>query len=176
MLAEAEQIEGSCKVQHRRLGASRCPNAVAAPINWDNLTLSNDLEQRDLDSGAIDPRIVGLLGAITQDAPDHDLRAALRPLRVRPPSGNVSNHYYGRAMDIAVGRRRLLHRHRARPPPARELGHTLAQLPAPAHPTELIYCYDVDGPGPAFAAAGPLRPRPRRLRRLSAASGPSGVT
>jgi hypothetical protein len=35
--------------------------------------------------------------------------------------------------------------------PCGELGHSLAYLPPPAHPTELIYCYDLDGPGPAFA-------------------------
>ena len=28
---------------------------------------------------------------------------------------------------------------------------TLSQLPAPAMPTELIYCFDVDGPGPAVS-------------------------
>jgi hypothetical protein len=35
--------------------------------------------------------------------------------------------------------------------PCGELATTLSQLPPPLHPTELIYCYDVDGPGPAFA-------------------------
>jgi hypothetical protein len=24
-------------------------------------------------------------------------------------------------------------------------------MPAPLHPSELIYCFDLDGPGPAFA-------------------------
>ena len=31
--------------------------------------------------------------------------------------------------------------------PCANLARTLAYLPAPAHPTELIYCFDVDGPG-----------------------------
>jgi hypothetical protein len=35
--------------------------------------------------------------------------------------------------------------------PCAQLGRTLAYLPAPAMPTELIYCFDLDGPGPAFA-------------------------
>jgi hypothetical protein len=67
-------------------------------------------------------------------------------------SGNVSNHYFGRAMDIAAvdgvpctlttvdgacGR----------------LARALANLPAGEMPTELIYCFDPDGPGPAWAQA-----------------------
>jgi hypothetical protein len=35
--------------------------------------------------------------------------------------------------------------------PCAQLGYALAELPPPLHPTELIYCFDLDGPGPAFA-------------------------
>jgi hypothetical protein len=35
--------------------------------------------------------------------------------------------------------------------PCANLARTLAYLPLPVHPTELIYCFDVDGPGEAFA-------------------------
>ena len=52
------------------------PNVVIAPINWENLTLSNELEKQDLDSGAIDPRIVGLIGAITQATRSRSRRCA----------------------------------------------------------------------------------------------------
>ena len=52
VLAEAEQIEGQLQDDARRLGASRCPTAASAPINWGNLTLSNDLELRDLTTAA----------------------------------------------------------------------------------------------------------------------------
>ena len=52
--------------------------------------------------------------------------------------------------------------------PCANLARTLAYLPAPVHPTELIYCFDVDGPGPGLRPARPLRSRARRLRRLDA--------
>jgi len=148
VLAEAEQIEGRCKVSTVDWALS-LPNAVIAPINWSNLTLSNELEKHDLDSGAIDPRIVGLLGAITQS---HRITiSALRSDHSEyTTEGNISNHYYGRAMDIAAVDG-VSCTDTSPTAPCGELATTLSQLPAPAMPTELIYCYDVDGPGPAFA-------------------------
>ena len=70
-------------------------------VNWENVTLSNELEQRDIDTGAIDPRIVGLIGAISQQhtITISSLRSDHSMLTV---NGGVSNHYYGRAMDIAA--------------------------------------------------------------------------
>jgi soluble lytic murein transglycosylase-like protein len=148
VLGEAEQIEGSCKVSTVDWALS-LPNAVLAPIDWGNLTLSNELEKQDLEDGAIDPRIVGLLGAITQS---HQITiSALRSDHSEyTTEGNVSNHFYGRAMDIAVVDG-VPCTDTAPTAPCGELATTLSQLPAPAMPTELIYCYDVDGPGPAFA-------------------------
>jgi len=148
VLAEAEAIEGKCKVSTVDW-ALALPNVVIAPINWDNLTLSNELEKRDLEDGAIDPRIVGLLGAITQS---HQITiSALRSDHSEyTTEGNISNHYYGRAMDIAAVDG-VSCTDTAPTAPCGELATTLSQLPAPAMPTELIYCFDVDGPGPAFA-------------------------
>jgi len=150
VLSEADQIEGSCKASTVDW-ALTLPNAVIAPIDWNNLTLSNELEKQDLDSGAIDPRIVGLLGAITQS---HQITiSALRSDHSEYTSeGNVSNHYYGRAMDIASVDG-VSCTDTSPTAPCGELARTLSQLPAPAMPTELIYCFDVDGPGPAFARA-----------------------
>jgi Transglycosylase SLT domain len=148
VLADAGQIEGRCETSTVDW-ALALPNAVIAPINWSNLTLSNELEKQDLDSGAIDPRIVGLLGAITQS---HQITiSALRSDHSEyTTEGNVSNHYYGRAMDIAAVDG-VSCTDTAPTAPCGELARTLSQLPAPAMPTELIYCFDVDGPGPAFA-------------------------
>ena len=150
VLSEADQIEGKCKASTVDW-ALTLPNAVIAPIDWSNLTLSNELEKQDLDSGAIDPRIVGLLGAITQS---HQITiSALRSDHSEYTSeGNVSNHYYGRAMDIAAVDG-VSCTDTSPTAPCGELARTLSQLPAPAMPTELIYCFDVDGPGPAFARA-----------------------
>jgi hypothetical protein len=148
VLGEADRIEGKCKVSTVDW-ALALPNAVIAPIKWDNLTLSNELEKQDLDSGAIDPRIVGLLGAITQS---HQITiSALRSDHsMYTAEGGVSNHYYGRAMDIAAVDG-VSCTDTAPTAPCAQLATTLSQLPAPAMPTELIYCFDVDGPGPAFA-------------------------
>ncbi len=148
VLAEADRIEGKCQTSTVDW-ALALPNAVMAPIEWENLTLSNELEEQDLASGAIDPRIVGLLGAITQShqitisslRSDHSMYTA---------EGGISNHYYGRAMDIAAVDG-VSCTDTAPTSPCAQLATTLSQLPAPAMPTELIYCYDVDGPGPAFA-------------------------
>jgi membrane-bound lytic murein transglycosylase B len=150
VLGEADRIAGECETSTVDWALS-LPNAVIAPIDWENLTLSNDLEKQDLDSGAIDPRIVGLLGAITQS---HQVTiSALRSDHSQyTTEGNVSNHYYGRAMDIAVVDG-VSCTDTAPSAPCAQLATTLSQLPAPAMPTELIYCFDVDGPGPAFARA-----------------------
>ncbi len=148
VLNEAAAIEGQCKASTVDW-ALALPNAVIAPIDWSNLTLSNELEKQDLDSGAIDPRIVGLLGAITQS---HQIViSALRSDHSEyTTEGNISNHYYGRAMDIAAVDG-VPCTDTAPTAPCGQLATTLSQLPAPAMPTELIYCFDVDGPGPAFA-------------------------
>jgi soluble lytic murein transglycosylase-like protein len=150
VMAEAAQLEGRCKVSEVEW-ALALPNAVMAPIEWENLTLSNELEKQDLDSGAIDPRIVGLIGAITQS---HQITiSALRSDHSQyTVEGNVSNHYFGRAMDIAAVDG-VSCTDTAPTAPCAQLATTLSQLPSPAMPTELIYCFDVDGPGPAFARA-----------------------
>jgi membrane-bound lytic murein transglycosylase B len=148
VLAEAEQVKGGCKLRTVDWAVA-LPETPSAPINWDNLTLSNDLEMHDLASGAIDPRIVGLIGAITQE---HELTiSALRSDHsMYTASGYVSNHYFGRAMDIASVDG-VSCTETAVDAPCGSLARTLAYLPQPVHPTELIYCFDVDGPGEAFA-------------------------
>ena len=150
VLSEADRLEGRCKASSVDWSLS-LPNVVIAPIKWENLTLSNPLEQRDLDTGAIDPRIVGLIGAMTQN---HQITiSSLRSDHSKyTVEGGVSNHFYGRAMDIAAVDG-VSCTDTAPTAPCAELGRTLASLPVPAMPTELIYCFDLDGPGPAFARA-----------------------
>jgi hypothetical protein len=148
VLADAEALEGKCAVTPVDWQLA-LPNTVGAPINWNNLTLSNELELHDITGGLLDPRIVALLGAITQQ---HTITiSALRSDHSElTTEGNVSNHYYGRAMDIAAVDGVSCTDTEAGAPCA-ELGRTLAYLQGPLHPTELIYCFDLDGPGPAFA-------------------------
>ena len=148
VLADAEKLEGHCKKSTVEWTLS-LPNVVIAPINWNNLTLSNELEKEDLEQGADRPADRRPDRGDHPDPRNHDLGAALRPLEYTS-EGNVSNHYYGRAMDIAVVDG-VSCTDTAPTAPCGELATTLSQLPPPAMPTELIYCYDVDGPGPAFA-------------------------
>jgi len=148
VLGEADRIEGKCKTSTVEW-ALTLPNVVIAPINWDNLSFTNELQKLDLESGAVDPRIVGLIGAITQS---HQLTiSSLRSDHSQyTAEGGISNHFYGRAMDIAAVDG-VSCTDTSPSAPCAQLAVTLSQLPAPAMPTELIYCFDVDGPGPAFA-------------------------
>ncbi len=145
---EANQLSGKCAVTAEDWTIV-IPGDVAAEINWNNLTLSNDLELRDIQAGLLDERITGLLALITKD---HQVTiSALRSDHSQmTASGNVSNHYYGRAMDIAAVDG-VSCTDTSTTAPCAQLGYALAQLPEPLHPTELIYCFDLDGPGPAFA-------------------------
>ena len=164
VLAEAEQIEGELQGDHGRLARSRCPAPTGAPINWDNLTLSNELELRDLTTGAIDPRIVGLIGAITQE---HQLTlSALRSDHSEyTASGNVSNHFFGRAMDIAAVDGVSCTDTSVDAPCGEPRPHARPAAGAGApHRADLLLRRR--RPGPGLRAAGPLRSRPRRLRRL----------
>ena len=149
-LEQGDAIAGHCQTRTVEWNLA-LPTPTSAPINWANLTLSNGLEMRDIQSGALDPRIMSLLGMITQT---HRVTiAALRSDHSEyTTSGNVSNHFFGRAMDIAAVDG-VSCTDVAPTSPCGELGRTLTLLPAPLHPTELIYCFDLDGPGPAFARA-----------------------
>ncbi|HET9197470.1 MAG TPA: lytic murein transglycosylase [Solirubrobacterales bacterium] len=145
---EADQLAGKCAVTSKAWTIV-LPGDVASQINWQNLTLSNDLELRDIQAGMLDQRVTGLLALMTKEhqititslRSDHSQMTA---------SGNVSNHFYGRAMDIAAVDG-VSCTDTSTAAPCAELGYALAQLPAPLHPTELIYCFDLDGLGPAFA-------------------------
>jgi soluble lytic murein transglycosylase-like protein len=146
--SQADQLAGKCAVTSKAWTIV-LPGDVASQINWSNLTLSNDLELRDIQAGMLDQRVTGLLALMTKDhqititslRSDHSQMTA---------SGNVSNHYYGRAMDIAAVDG-VSCTDTSTTAPCAELGYALAQISGPLHPTELIYCFDLDGLGPAFA-------------------------
>jgi hypothetical protein len=145
---EVDQLAGKCAVTSKEWTVV-LPGDTASQINWANLTLSNDLELRDIQGGLLDQRVVGLLALMTRT---HQITiTALRSDHSEmTASGNVSNHFYGRAMDIASVDG-VSCTDTSTTAPCAELGYSLAQLPAPLHPTELIYCFDLDGPGPAFS-------------------------
>jgi hypothetical protein len=147
---QADLLAGKCAVTTKSWTIV-LPGSVVSQINWKNLTLSNDLELRDIQAGLLDQRITGLLALITQK---HQVTiTALRSDHSQmTASGNVSNHFYGRAMDIAAVDG-VSCTDTSTTAPCAELGYALAQLPDPLHPSELIYCFDLDGAGPAFALA-----------------------
>jgi hypothetical protein len=143
VLADAEGLAGSCQVKTVAYSVA-LPGPTNAPINWSNVELSNSLEMVDIQSGAIDPRILNLIGAISQE---HTIRiSSLRSDHSRnTASGNVSNHSYGRAMDIAAidG---VACTDVSPEGPCGTIARQLGALPPGQEPTELIYCWDPDGP------------------------------
>lgn len=150
VLGEADRLRSDCEVTYVDWSIS-LPVALAGSINWDNLTIVNEVAERDLRQGAVDPRIVGLLGAITRrhEIVVSSLRSDHSQLTV---SGGVSNHWFGRAMDISAVDG-VSCTDTGPVAPCANLGRSLAFLPPTAKPTELIYCFDLDGPGAAFARA-----------------------
>ena len=143
VMADAEAMRGTCQVKTVAYSVA-LPGPTNAPINWQNVELSNQLEMVDIQSGAIDPRIINLIGAISQQ---HTITiSALRSDHSKyTSSGNVSNHYYGRAMDIAAidG---VPCTNVSPDGPCGTLARQLGALPPGQEPTELIYCWDPDGP------------------------------
>jgi Transglycosylase SLT domain len=143
VLKDADSMAGTCQVKTVAYSVA-LPGPTNAPINWANVELSNSLEMVDIQSGAIDPRILNLLGAISQE---HKIRiSALRSDHSKyTSSGNVSNHYYGRAMDIAAidG---VSCTDVSPDGPCGTIARELGALPSGQEPTEPIYCFDPDGP------------------------------
>jgi hypothetical protein len=145
---EASRLEGKCTAASVEWAVA-LPGSPLGQINWSNLALSNELELADIKGGALDPRIMALLALITQH---HQITiSALRSDHSEmTAAGGVSNHFFGRAMDIAAVDG-VSCTETAPSAPCAQLGYALAQMSEPLHPSELIYCFDLDGPGPAFA-------------------------
>jgi hypothetical protein len=110
------------------------------------------VQRVDLASGLIDRRVVALLAWLGHS---HTLIVtALRSDHSRYTSeGNLSNHTFGRAVDIgAVDGQRCTG---TRWGNCGRLAVAIASVAGPLHSTELIYCFDPDGPlsADAFARA-----------------------
>jgi hypothetical protein len=110
------------------------------------------VQRVDLASGLIDRRVVALLAWLGRS---HTLIVtALRSDHSRYTSeGNLSNHTFGRAVDIgAVDGQRCTG---TRWGNCGRLAVAIAGVAGPLHSTELIYCFDPDGPlsADAFARA-----------------------
>ncbi|MGK2932154.1 MAG: lytic murein transglycosylase [Solirubrobacterales bacterium] len=151
-MREAAAIKGECDTVKTTWNIHfPTPTTNATEINWDNLTILNAAAQNDIASGQIDSRVINLLAMLTQKytltisslKSDHSLTTA---------SGNISNHAGGRAMDIASVNG-VPCTDQSADSPCTEVGIFLAGLPDGIRPTELIYGWDLDGAGAAFAMA-----------------------
>ncbi len=148
--SDADRIAGKCRTAKAAWKISY-PRATtnATEINWANLQILNSTAAQDIQSGLIDRRVINLLAMLTQKyslqisslRSDHSMMTA---------SGNVSNHFSGRALDIAAVNG-VSCTDQSASSPCTEVGLLLASLPDGIRPTELIYGWDLDGPGPAFA-------------------------
>jgi Transglycosylase SLT domain len=118
------------------------PANVRAVLDNRRITLT-PLQRSDLRSSAIDPRVISVLAwigrrhnvTVTALKSDHSYLTA---------SGNVSNHSAGRAVDIAIVDREPCRG--TRTGKCAQLVRELAAIDGPLRATELIYCWDPDGP------------------------------
>ncbi len=148
-IEDAGRIAGDCETTKTEWNIAYPVTTNSTEINWDNLQILNPAAQNDIQNGLIDSRVTNLLAILTQKyslllsslRSDHSMMTA---------SGNVSNHYAGRAMDIAAVNG-VSCTDQSESSPCTEVIKILATLPDGVKPTELIYGWDVDGSGPAFA-------------------------
>ena len=146
---DAGRIAGDCDTSKTEWNIAYPVPTNSTEINWDNLQILNPAAANDIQNGLIDQRVTNLLAILTQKyslllsslRSDHSMMTA---------SGNVSNHYGGRAMDIAAVNG-VPCTDQSEGSPCTEVIQILASLPDGVKPTELIYGWDVDGSGPAFA-------------------------
>lgn len=116
---------------------------VPAVLHNPRITLTG-VQRSDLRSGTIDPRLVATLAwigrrhsvTITALKSDHSRFTA---------GGTVSNHAAGRAMDIGAVDGEVCRG--TRTGRCADLVRELARVAGPLRSTELIYCWDPDGPG-----------------------------
>jgi cell wall-associated NlpC family hydrolase len=120
-------------------GGSPSPE-VRALLGNDHVTFDST-GIADMKGGKMDPRIVSVLTAISKDhkitvsamISDHDKTTS---------GGSVSNHYYGRAVDISVVDGQAVSPGNAA---AREVANALASLPASIRPSEVGSPWDLPG-------------------------------
>jgi NlpC/P60 family len=97
----------------------------------------------DLKAGKLDPRIVSVLTAISRDH-DISISATVSDHDKFTSGGSVSNHYYGRAVDISVVDGQPVSPGNAA---ARKVAEALSRLPSDMRPSEIGSPWALSGPG-----------------------------
>ena len=145
--AEWYVAEVLAKAATFRGAANRAPlpklTATVAQVLRDPHIVLTPVQRADLRAGLIDPRLVSALAAIARR---HTIViTALRSDHsTYTTSGNVSNHSAGRAMDIGAVDGETCRGTRAGA--CADLVRELAGVEGALRATELIYCWDPDGP------------------------------
>ena len=140
-------------------GTGGTPDAAAQALLQNKNVVLDDVGVSDIKAGRIDPRIVGVLTKLSQEhkivvscmCSDHPRLTT---------GGSVSNHTFGRGLDIAsidgeiVGPGSAL---------AREVASELSQFDPALRPDEIGSPFAINGPG-YFTDAAHSEPHPRRLQ------------
>lgn len=113
------------------------------------LSVQNPAARTDLLTVA-DERLVVLLGSILTSGHAIELSVVKTGHSQFTASGNVSNHWAGRAMDIAMVDGKRCNPYTASDP-CGQLAISMGRIQGAYRPTELIASFDPDGPGPAWA-------------------------
>src|SRR3954454_14351868 len=116
--------------------------AAQALLHDRSLVLDADA-QHDIAGGVVDPRLVTLLGKLTET---HKLELSV--IKTGHPQfttgGSVSNHFTGRALDVARVDGQIVN---SGSTAARELVSELADIQGPIKPTEIGSPFSISGPG-----------------------------
>nr|MDQ3826893.1 hypothetical protein [Actinomycetota bacterium] len=141
VLAKADQYRGAATAV---FGALPELTATVGQVLRNPRIVLTAIQRGDLRAGLIDPRLVSALAAIGQR---HTvIITALRSDHSTfTVNGTVSNHSAGRAMDIGAVDGEVCRG--SRTGRCAELVRELAAVTGPLRSTELIYCWDPDGPG-----------------------------
>ena len=116
--------------------------AASALLENKNLVLDADA-QKDIRSGDVDPRMIALLGKLTEK---HKIELSVIKTGHAKFSagGGVSNHFVGRGIDIATVDGEIVRPNSAA---ARELATEIAELSGNIRPTEIGTPWAIDEPG-----------------------------
>jgi hypothetical protein len=144
VLAKADQYRSATPLPGGSLDGDVPPASVTVPEILGNhrITLT-PLQRTDVRSGALDPRILAIMEQIGEH---HSLivTALKSDHSTFTVDGNVSNHSAGRAMDIGAVDGEICRG--VRTGRCADLVRELAAMTGPLRSTELIYCWDPDGP------------------------------